>query len=88
MSKDAEDKALARRLDALVPGWRGRLRIALKDEATFSSWSEVSGTVVEACAELQPCDDGRHKAPWIVMRTAENPRMTIALADVLEILPD
>jgi hypothetical protein len=49
---------LDQRLDALQPGWRGRLRLAVPDELQSGAVSEIIGTIVEAASiERDPGDD-------------------------------
>jgi hypothetical protein len=59
--KNAYDESdwLTQRLDALRPGWRGRLHLSVPEELHAGAASEVIGTVVEEPAmERDPADDG------------------------------
>lgn len=51
-----EDDWLARRLDAMRPGWRGRMRIRVADEFDGGMVEDVIGTIVGE-PTLEPGDE-------------------------------
>lgn len=86
---------LARGLDTLRAGWRGRLRLSAPDESDTGTDEEIIGTVVdEACTECDPDSDDVADAivtvcanyrDGIFVALADCPRVAVRLSRVAEI---
>lgn len=94
MSTFDEDDWLARRIDTLRPGWRGRLLLQAPEEAKSGEHEEVIGTVVDEPAIDRGADDddvidaaitlcANYRDGRFVPVTGE-PRFSIRISQVVE----